>query len=194
MKYINLLYQWTLEKASHANAKWFLAFISFVESSVFPIPPDVVLIPMILANRTKAWFYAFICTLGSVLGGVCGYIIGAILFDSLGKFILENYNLLESFSNFKNYYNKYDYWIILGAGFTPFPYKLITITSGFINLNIYYFIILSFVARGSRFFLLAGLLWYFGQPIKKFIEKHLGKLSIAFFLLLVTSYILIKLL
>ena len=193
MKYINLLYNWTISKAQNPKAKWFLAFVSFIESSFFPIPPDVILIPMILSNRNKAWLYSLICTLSSVLGAVLGYLIGFFFFETIGTIIIETYNLISDFNNIKNYYDQYGVWLVLAGGFSPFPYKLITITSGFFNLNLPLFILVSFVARGARFFLIAILLWYYGPKIRLLIEKNLGKFSLLFILLLILGFTLIKL-
>ena len=159
MKFFRYLYDWTLIKSGHPNAKWFLALISFSESSFFPIPPDIILIPMIIAKKTKAWLYAFICTISSVLGGITGYAIGYFFYTSIGVLIVEAYGLLDSFNSFEQYYNEFGILIILGAGFTPFPFKFITIASGVFNLNIILFIIISFFARGLRFYLLATLLF-----------------------------------
>ena len=192
MRYIDIIYKWTLKKAGHPKAPYFLAFVSFIESSIFPIPPDIILIPMILSNKSKAWIYALICTLSSVAGGILGYIIGAFFFDTIGKIILETYNSLDSFIYFKNYYEENGIWIVFGGGFTPFPYKLITVASGFFSLNFYLFVIISGLSRGLRFFIIAALLWYFGDRIKFFIEKNLGKLTIIFFILLLIIFILVK--
>jgi len=191
-KYINSIYHWTLSQAGKPKASLFLAFISFVESSIFPIPPDLILIPMILSKRTKAFFYAFICTIASVLGALVGYLIGALIFETIGQFILESYNLIESFYKYKDYYENWGFWLVLGGGFTPFPFKLITIASGLFSLNIPLFIIVCTLSRGLRFFALALLLWYFGPQIKNFIEKNLGKLTILFFILLFCGYYFIK--
>jgi len=152
MKYINSLYFWTIKYSGHKNASWFLAFVSFIESSIFPIPPDIIMIPMILSNRRKAFIYALICTISSVLGGILAYFIGFFLFDTIGKFILETYNLNEGFNGFRDYYDQYGIWIVLGGGFTPFPFKLITLASGFFALNFPLFVIMSIISRGGRFF------------------------------------------
>ena len=192
MRYIDKIYKWTLKKAGHPKATSFLAFISFIESSIFPIPPDIILIPMILSNKSKAWLYALICTISSVAGGILGYVIGAFFFDTIGKIILETYNFLDNFIYFKNYYEKNGIWIVLGGGFTPFPYKLITVASGFFSLNFYLFVIISVLSRGLRFFIIATLLWYFGDRVKFFIEKNLGKLTVIFFILLLIIFVLIK--
>ena len=188
------LYRWTMAKANHPKASWFLAFISFIESSIFPIPPDIILILMIISNRAKSWIYAIICTTSSVLGGVIGYFIGAFFFQTIGLFILETYNLIENFDEIKNYYYKYGLWIVIIGGLTPFPYKLITITSGFFSLNLPIFILMSFISRGGRFFIVTLLLWYFGPSIKTYIEKHLNKLMILFLFFLIAGFFIIKIL
>ena len=131
MNLLHKLYNWTLEKSKAPKATWFLAIISFSESSFFPIPPDIILIPMVLANRVKAWFYASICTVSSVLGGILGYFIGFFFFNSIGIIIVKYYSLENLFSSFESNYNEYGMLIVLGAGFTPFPFKFITIASGF---------------------------------------------------------------
>ena len=140
MNLIRKLYDWTLDKAGHPKAPWFLVLISFIESSFFPIPPDIILVPMIIAKQVKAWTYAFICTVSSVIGGVAGYCIGYFFFTHIGTLIVEYYALSDQFNSFEVYYNQYGMWIVLGAGFTPFPFKFITIASGFFNLNIFLFI------------------------------------------------------
>ena len=194
MKFIRKLYDWTLNKAGHKNATWFLILVSFTESSFFPIPPDILLIPMILAKRLKAWFYAFICTISSVVGGLFGYAIGYFFYSSIGLIIIELYGLSNSFNIFENYYNQYGLWIILGAGFTPFPFKFITIASGVFNLNMLLFVIAAIIGRGLRFFLLSFLIYVFGDMIKNYLEKYFNILTILFFILLIGSILLLKLL
>jgi len=187
------LYNWTLKKAEHKYSSWILSIVSFSESSFFPIPPDVLLIPMIIAKRTKAWTYALICTLSSVLGGIAGYAIGFFLFNSIGILIIEFYHLSNSFNSFENYYKEYGILIVLGAGFTPFPFKFITIASGVFSLNIFLFILTALVARGLRFYLLASLLFIFGEKIKILIDKYFNILAVLFFIILVGSFMIIKL-
>ena len=193
MNLLRSLYNWTLKKAEHKYSSWILSIVSFSESSFFPIPPDVLLIPMIIAKRTKAWTYALICTLSSVIGGVAGYAIGFFLFNSIGILIVEFYHLSNSFNTFENYYKEYGILIVLGAGFTPFPFKFITIASGVFSLNIFLFILTAFVARGLRFYLLACLLFIFGEKIKILIDKYFNILAVLFFILLLGSFMVIKL-
>ncbi len=186
------LYDWTMRLAGHRHALWALAAVSFVESSIFPIPPDIILIPMVLAAREKAWRFALVCTIASVLGGLAGYGIGYFLFDSIGKPLLDFYGYGEKFAQFQGYYNEWGAWIVGGAGVTPFPYKVITIASGVTGLDPVVFTVASIISRGIRFFLVAGLLWHFGEPIRIFIEAHLGKLATAFFVLLLGGFVAIK--
>jgi len=193
MNILRNLYNWTLDKASHKKASWFLVLISFAESSFFPIPPDILLIPMILAKRLQAWFYALICTLSSVAGGICGYTIGYLFYTSIGSIIINAYGLTNSFDVFQCYYNQYGIWIVLGAGFTPFPFKVITIASGMFNLNIVLFVIIATIARGLRFYLIASLLFIYGNVIKNLIDKYFNLMVTLFFILLVGFVFLLKL-
>jgi membrane protein YqaA with SNARE-associated domain len=181
-----------MDLAGHRHALLALAVISFAESSVFPIPPDVLLIPMILAARERAWLIAGVCTLASVVGGVFGYAIGALLFDTLGQPIVEFYGYLDRYQEFQAGYEEWGAWIVAGAGFTPFPYKVITITSGVMQLDFAVFMIASIASRGARFFLLAALLWYFGPPIRSFIERYLAQLTILFFVLLFGGFVALR--
>ena len=194
MNILRNLYNWTLDKASHKKASWFLVLVSFTESSFFPIPPDILLIPMILAKRLKAWFYALIGTLSSIAGGLVGYAIGYFFYSSIGSTIIEIYGLSNSFNLFESYYNQYGIWIVIGAGFTPFPFKFITIASGVFNFNIALFVIAAMIARGLRFYLIATLLFIFGNAIKKLIDKYFNLLVSLFFILLIGSIFIIKLL
>ena len=190
--WLRALYAWTLRQAASPHALWILAAVAFIESSVFPIPPDILLIPMVIAMRDRAWLIAAICMVASVLGGMAGYGIGFFLYESVGQAILEFYGKLEKFESFQALYNEWGAWIVMMGGLTPFPYKVITIASGVTGLNIVTFTIFSIIARGMRFFLIAWLLWKFGAPIKLFIEKYLGLLTIVFFVLLVGGFALLK--
>ena len=196
IKYFRNLVQRTydimLNLSAKDNAILFLFIVAFIESSFFPIPPDIMLIPMILATPNKAWRIATTATVASVLGGYFGYSIGIFAFDLIAKPILEFYSAMEQFHEFENYYHKYGAWIVFGAGITPFPYKIITIASGVVHLDPIVFGVASVLARGMRFFLVAWLLKKFGAPMKTFIEKHLGILSIIFLILLIGGFALIK--
>ena len=186
------LYDFTMGLAAKPRAMWFLGGISFAESSVFPIPPDVLLIPMVLANRSNAWRIALICSIFSVIGGVFGYLIGAVFFDWIGAPIIDFYGYTDKFDNFTQAYNEWGGWIVAFFGLTPFPYKVITIASGVTHLNLAVFMIASVLSRSLRFFLVAGLLWKFGEPIRDFIEKYLGLLTILFFVLLIGGFLALK--
>ena len=178
--------------AAHKRASWALSAVSFVESSVFPIPPDVLLIPMVLAERHRAWIFALLCTIMSVLGGMLGYGIGLFAFEQVGQPMLEFYGYVEKFSVFQDKYAQWGAWAVFIAGVTPFPYKVITILSGVAALNPVVFIIASILARGIRFFLVAGILWKFGDPMRDFIERRLGLLTVVFCILLAGGFILAK--
>lgn len=190
--WLRSLYDWTLSLAAHPYALWALAVIAFIESSVFPIPPDLLLIPMILTARERAWRIAAVCTVASVVGGGAGYAIGYFLFDTVGQWLLEIYGYTAQFAEFQSIYNEWGWWIVLMAGFTPFPYKVITIASGVTQLDFTTFMLASVVGRGGRFFLVALLLWYFGAPIKAFIERYLGLLTIICFALLLGGFLAVK--
>ena len=168
------LYQWTLSLAARPAAPYALAAVSFAESSFFPVPPDVMLVPMALARPNRAWFYALICTIASVVGGLFGYAIGALLYDSIGHWLFNLYGLNKGAEAFRAAYAEYGHWIILIKGLTPIPYKLVTITSGFAGYNIWLFILCSIVARGGRFFVVAVLLNRYGDLIRGELEKRLG--------------------
>jgi len=193
-RWLHRLYAWTMAQASRPHALWLLALISFVESSVFPIPPDVLLIPMVLAAPHRAWLIAGVCTISSVAGGMLGYAIGALLFGTIGAPILEFYGYMDKFAEFQASYNEWGGWIVFGAGLTPFPYKVITIASGVTDLTLTTFVIASVLARGMRFFLVAALLWYYGEPIRLFIERNLGWLTVLFFVLLLGGFLVLRLL
>jgi membrane protein YqaA with SNARE-associated domain len=178
--------------AAHRHALLALAAVSFIESSVFPIPPDVLLIPMVLAARDRAWLIATVCTVASVVGGMFGYAIGYFLFEQIGRPIVEFYGYEDQFGEFTRLYNEWGMWIVAGAGFTPFPYKVVTIASGVTHLDLMTFTIASVVSRGARFFLVAALLWRFGPPMKAFIENNLAALSVAFFAMLFGGFLAAK--
>ncbi|HIF59388.1 MAG TPA: DedA family protein [Rhodospirillales bacterium] len=186
------LYDWILNLAGKKYALMALALISLIESSIFPIPPDILLIPIVLAMRDRAWLAASICTAASVIGGIFGYGIGFFMYEQIGKPVLEFYSYTKNFSEFQITYNQWGAWAVFFAGITPFPYKVITILSGATGLNLTIFIIGSILARGTRFFVIAALLWKYGDPARAFIERRLGLLFILFVVLLIGSFFLIK--
>jgi membrane protein YqaA with SNARE-associated domain len=167
------MYEWTLNLAGHRHAVWALGGVSFAESSFFPIPPDVLLVPMVLANRERAYALAAWCTLTSVVGGVLGYAIGLFLYDSVGLWIMSLYGHVDAIDAFRQAYNEWGAAIILLKGLTPIPYKIVTIASGFAGYDFFLFILLSAITRGARFFIVATLLVRYGEPIQTFIERRL---------------------
>jgi len=186
------LYDWTMSLSGHRHAIWVLAALTFAESSVFPVPPDILLIPMVLAARNRAWLLASVCTIASVFGGLAGYGIGYFMFEEIGRPVIEFYGYAEKFQTFREAYNEWGAWIVAGAGFTPFPYKVITIASGVTGLDLTTFTVASFLSRGARFFIVAGLLWYFGEPIRRFVENNLALLATIFFVLLLGGFVAAK--
>lgn len=173
------LYDWIIAYSAKPSAPWALALVSFAESSVFPVPPDVLQVPMTLARPDKAWRYALIATIASVLGGLVGYAIGALLYESVGKFLIDLYGYGSKVDQFRAAYAQYGHWVILLKGLTPIPYKLVTITSGFAEYNLFWFVVLSIITRGARFFLLAALLHHFGAAAREFIERRLGLVTLG---------------
>ena len=186
------LYDWTMGLASHRHAMWALVAVAFIESSVFPIPPDVLMIPMVLAARERAFWIATVATLASVAGGCLGYAIGFFFMDAVGTPILEFYGKADKFDDLAARFNEMGGWAVLVAGVTPFPYKVITIFSGATQLSLPLFIGVSVLARALRFFVLAALLWKFGAPIRTFIERWLGWLFTAFVVLLLGGFYLLR--
>ena len=168
------LYDWCINAAGQPRASWILGAVSFAESSFFPVPPDVMLIPMSLARPDKAWYYATLCTVTSVAGGLLGYFIGAALYDSVGHWLIRLYGYGDKVEAFREAYAHYGTWIILLKGVTPIPYKIVTITSGFAGYDVYLFVLLSVVARGLRFFVEAFLLNRYGAQARAIIEERLG--------------------
>ena len=186
------LYDWTINLAGHRHAIIALALVALIESSIFPIPPDILLIPIVLAMRDRAWLVASVCTIASVIGGVLGYGIGFFMYEQIGKPILDLYNYTVKFSEFQNVYNQWGAWSVFFAGVTPFPYKVITILSGMTGLSLPVFILASIIARGARFFIITALLWKYGNPIQEFIERRLGALFILFVILLLGGVAIVK--
>ncbi|MEM9221449.1 MAG: YqaA family protein [Pseudomonadota bacterium] len=187
-------YDKTMELGASKHAVPALFGISFAESSVFPIPPDLLLIPMVLAKRARWVFYAFVCTAASVLGGIAGYAIGLLLFQEVAEPILNFYGYGEKFDDFKDRFNEYGAWIVFLAGVTPFPYKVITIASGATGLSLPIFIVASILSRGLRFYIVAGLLYWLGPPIRAFVEERLALVFAVVGIALVLGFAAVKLL
>jgi membrane protein YqaA with SNARE-associated domain len=188
------LYDWFIAAADRRSAPWLMGAVSFAESSFFPVPPDIMLIPMSLARPDKAYRFAAVCTLTSVAGGILGYLIGALLYDSLGQWLIQIYGLGGKVDSFRDCYNEYGAWIILLKGLTPIPYKLVTIASGFAGYNLPLFIALSLVTRGARFFLQAALLHRYGFRAREIIERRLGFWLMVSLAVIVVGFIAVSLL
>jgi membrane protein YqaA with SNARE-associated domain len=186
------LYDWTLSLAARPSAPYALALVSFSESSFFPVPPDVMLVPMMLARPDKAWSYALICTITSVIGGVFGYVIGLALYDSIGAWLFQLYGLSEGADTFRHAYAEYGHWVILLKGLTPIPYKLVTITSGFAGYHLGWFILLSVITRGARFFLVALLMSKFGPSIKSIIDNNFNLVAGGAIVAIVGGFVAFK--
>ncbi len=186
------LYDRTMALADHPHALWWLALVAFVESSVFPIPPDVLMIPMILARPSRAWLIALVALVASVLGGLLGYAIGAFAFDSIGQPILSSLGKADAMEAFNSKFNDFGFWAVLVAGITPFPYKVITIMSGWTGMPLLTFVATSILARALRFFVVAALLRAFGAPIRDFIERRLGLMFTVFVALLIGGFVIVK--
>jgi len=189
---IKQLYDWTLGLAQSRHALRALAVVAFLESSVFPIPPDILMIPMIIAAPHRAWRIAGVALIASVLGGLLGYLIGYGLFETVGRPVLEFYGKDAYFEGFSTRYNAWGAWAVLIAGVTPFPYKVITIMSGWTGMPLATFVATSILARALRFFVVATLLRTFGAPVREFIEKRLGLAFTAFMVLLIGGFAAVK--
>jgi membrane protein YqaA with SNARE-associated domain len=185
-------YDWVIELSKGPKALPTLAAVSFAESSVFPIPPDLILVPMALANPQKARLYALVCTIASVLGGLLGYAIGALLYDTVGKWLISLYGYGDSVDAFRQAYAHWGAWVILIKGLTPIPFKIVTIASGFAGYDLFMFTVLSLITRGARFFLEAELLRIYGEPIRGFIEKRLTLVTTGFLAVMVGGFLIAR--
>ncbi|WP_448188595.1 YqaA family protein [Azospirillum sp. sgz301742] len=188
------LYDWAMEKAASKNSRGWLAAVSFAESSFFPLPPDILLIPMVLADRRNAWRIATLCTVASVVGGIVGYMIGYFLYETIGRWVIDFYHLGERFEVLRQTFVEYGAQIIIIKGMTPIPFKLLTITAGVARLDLWVFIGASILSRSMRFFLVTALLYWFGTPIRDFIEKRLTLVTSVFAIALVGGFLVVKLL
>ncbi|MDN5569463.1 MAG: DedA family protein [Paracoccus sp. (in: a-proteobacteria)] len=186
------LYDWTMGLAAHRRANAWLFGISFIESSVFPIPPDVLMIPMVLARRARAMVIAAIATFGSVLGALLGYWIGATLMGSGGEWVLTLYGKQDAYDHLAQQFSAHGGWAVLFAALTPFPFKVITIFSGAVGLSLPVFLLTTIVGRAARFFIVAGLLWRFGPPIRDFIERRLGLVFTIFMVCLIGGFVALR--
>lgn len=183
------LYDWTLSLAGRPVAPYALGAVSFAESSFFPVPPDVMMVPMTLARPDRAWLYALVATVTSVVGGLVGYAIGALLFDTVGAWVFQFYGLGSKAEAFQRSYQEYGHWVILLKGLTPIPYKLVTITSGAAHYDLFWFTVLSIITRGTRFFVLAALLGRYGGPIKGVLDRHFNTVMAALAATIVLGFV-----
>ena len=203
MELIKKIYDWVIRLSEKPNGSRSLAIISFSEASFFPIPPDVLLIPLCLGNRSNSLKFALICSVFSILGAILGYYIGKLLwwdvpgvqYSNLANLFFEYVPGINDngFMKIKNLYENWNFWIVFTAGFTPIPFKLITISAGTFNINFHMFVIASVISRSARFFIVASLIRIFGEPIRNFIEKYFNILAVTFTILLIGGFILIKL-
>ncbi|WP_375464480.1 YqaA family protein [uncultured Methylobacterium sp.] len=189
---IRRLYEGILALSGKPSAPYVLAAVAFAESSFFPVPPDAMLVPMSVSRPDRVWLYALIATAASVVGGLAGYAIGALLFDSLGQWLIALYGLQGSAATFQDSYARYGHWVILLKGLTPIPYKLVTITSGFAHYSLAWFTILSILTRGARFFILAGLLGRYGVQIRGVLDRHLNAVAAISVAVIVLGFALFK--
>ena len=184
MRFLRFLYNWTLELANNPRAIWLLGFVSFIEAIFFPIPPDILLIPMILANIQKAWFYAFVATITSVMGGLVGYAVGFLAYSEIAEPLLISLGKQSAMILFSNSINENGFLIVLTAGISPIPFKVVSIISGFTQMPLLVFLVSAMLGRATRFFVVATLLKYYGETIKSFIETYLGWLFLVFMVLI----------
>ena len=186
------LYEWILALAAKPSAPWALGAVAIAESSFFPVPPDAMMVPMAVSRPDRVWLYATIATVASVLGGLLGYAIGALLFDSVGLWLFNLYGLADKAETFQASYATYGHWVILLKGLTPIPYKLVTITSGFAHYSLFWFTLLSVITRGARFFLLAWLLGRYGIGIRAVLDRHLNVVAGLFAAVVLLGFVAFK--
>ena len=180
MRFLHLLYDWTMQLANNPRAIWLLGFVSFIEAIFFPIPPDVLLIPMILANIKRAWLYAFVTTITSVVGGLVGYAIGYLAYEQIAEPLLLSLGKQAAMNLFSISINENGFLIVLTAGISPIPFKVVSVMSGFTQMPVFVFLLSALLGRATRFFVVATLLKYYGEAIKSFIETYLGWLFLVF--------------
>lgn len=185
MRFLHLLYDWTMQLANNPRAIWLLGFVSFIEAIFFPIPPDVLLIPMILANIKRAWLYAFVTTITSVIGGLVGYAIGYLAYEQIAEPLLLSLGKQAAMNLFSISINENGFLIVLTAGISPIPFKVVSVMSGFTQMPVFVFLLSALLGRATRFFVVATLLKYYGEAIKSFIETYLGWLFLVFIVFIV---------
>lgn len=191
MRFLHLLYDWTMQLANNPRAIWLLGFVSFIEAIFFPIPPDVLLIPMILANIKRAWLYAFVTTITSVIGGLVGYAIGYLAYEQIAEPLLLSLGKQAAMSLFSSSINENGFLIVLTAGISPIPFKVVSVMSGFTQMPVFVFLLSALLGRATRFFVVATLLKYYGEAIKSFIETYLGWLFLFFIALIVLGTVVL---
>ncbi len=182
------LYDWTISLAESRHATWALAAIAFAESSFFPLPPDLILVPMALAKPQRAWFYALVCTIASVLGGILGYMIGSLLYDTVGQYIIQLYGYGPRIAKVREFYAEWGWAFILAKGFSPIPFKLVTIVSGLLGYNFPLFVVLAIITRGARFFLEAAALNHFGEFFRERLERHFAVFTVGLLAIVVGGF------
>ena len=187
------LYRWTQDLAGHRHARWGLALLACIESAFFPVPVDVALIPMVLARRERAFEYALICTIASVIGGGMGYAIGYFLFETVGMWLLNLYGYNQAFEDFAASYNEYGAWIVFVGGVTPIPYKVVTIASGVTQLNLGIFLLASVASRAIRFYAVCGLFWWFGPVMSRFMDRYSGLATTLFVIIVIGGFVALPL-
>jgi len=189
---IHRLYAWTMRLAEHRHAPAWLFGVAVAEASVFPVPIEGILLPMMFAQPKRAWWYSTIATAGTIIGGAIGFAIGALFFEAVGKAILDFYGNADAFEQFAELYRHWGGWIVFAGGFTPIPYKVISIASGVVRMDFWLFMIVSLVSRGMRFYIQAALLWWFGPAIRHFVEKNLAWVAFGVFILGVAGFAIVR--
>ncbi len=192
MRIFSWAYKKALVWAAHRHAPRYLALLSFSESSFFPVPPDVMLAPMVLAQRQRAWYFAALTTITSVLGGLLGYAIGLFLFDEVGRPLIDMYHAQDNFQRVQDWFSDYGIWVVFVAGFTPIPYKLFTVTSGVLALAVLPFVVASLVGRGARFFMVAALLYWGGERFSRFLHQRVDQIGWAVLGLVVLALVILR--
>jgi len=191
MKLFSRLYDKVLQWAGHRHASWYLAGLSFAESSFFPVPPDVMLAPMALAQRHKAWYFATLTTLASAAGGMLGYLIGMLAFDTVEP-LIQQWGYAEAYQQARDWFDHWGVWVVFLAGFTPVPYKVFTISAGVTSMAFFPFILASLVGRGARFFIVAGLIYAGGEKMEGLLREYIDRLGWLLLALLLVVYVVYK--